>query len=137
MNYWVLSGGTTAIIDEQGKWRKAAYVLRNYYKPAKIVGLIKNSLGEPLGNTRVVVGEEVAKSTSDATGKFSAVIPGGSHRVTVENESYNTVTQVFDIPAGDTVSLKVTMQPKDASLLYRFRKLLSDLFAQFSPKVSL
>jgi len=137
VNYWVLSGGTTAIVDEKGNLREGAHVVRNYFKPTTIVGQVRNSLGESLNNTRIVVGEGIAETTTDGTGKFSVAVPGGSHRVTVENDTYAKATQVFDIPAGDTLSLKVTLQPKDASFIYRFRKFLAELLIQFPPKISL
>lgn len=137
VNYWVLSGGTTAIIDEKGNMRKAAQVVRNYYKQATVVGNVQNTLGESLGNSRVAIGEKIAQLTTDNSGDFTAIVPGGSHRITVENDSYGVATELLEIPAGDTASLKITLVPKEAFLIYRLRALLAELLTQITHKVSL
>ena len=48
LNYWLNSGGSTALWDSQGEAKPALFSLRRFYKPKIIYGVILDELGHGL-----------------------------------------------------------------------------------------
>ncbi|MDP3685606.1 MAG: carboxypeptidase-like regulatory domain-containing protein [bacterium] len=75
MNYWTNVGGSTQLWTEQGILRPAADILRTFYQPRVIKGMIRDELGRPI--PRATVRGAVRSAMTDRSGVFRlpAVLP--------------------------------------------------------------
>ena len=119
VNYWVLSGGTTALVNDDGSTRKVYEVLQNYFKAVDVHGTVRNSLGENISTVTLKVkgGPLSVKTTSS----YQIFIPRQYHEFSVEAEGYASTSLV--LPSGTTtMSLRhdFFLQPVHPSVWYKF-----------------
>lgn len=77
INYWVLYDSSTALINENGTNRKVTTVIKKYFRPLTISGIIKNSQGQSLANIPITTSDKVTIVQSDKSGKYTLTIPNG------------------------------------------------------------
>jgi len=93
LNYWVGIGGTTQIFNDDGSERLAAGVVKNYFLPKTITGIIKNDLGQNLSGATV---SSIQKTVwSDNAGHF--VLPYRKQVLSVSVSAENHVTKISQI----------------------------------------
>lgn len=108
LNYWVITGGSTALINDDGTSRPAAAIIQKYYDPNVWEGRIVNTLGEFIGNYTVTTPENTI------TMKF--------RRDTYKDK---TITVRFD--SHKKISQTVVLEPKNPGADYRIRLFVKNL----------
>lgn len=88
LNYWVLSNGTTALINPDGSKRKAFDILTTYYSPGVVTGFVTNTLGEPLPFLPLITSDGVITHT-DKNGEYIFKIPRREFSLSTDSRVYN------------------------------------------------
>ena len=126
INYWVLSNGSTKLLNDDGSPRQVVEIVKNYFIPGRIRGVVTNSLGERLKEIPVVTNEGYNSSVTDRFGAYTLVIPAGKAEVTIGGNGYKTVTKKFELTRDSEATFDVTLEPEESNPLYRFRLWISD-----------
>lgn len=126
INYWTLSGGSTALASDEGEPRPAYYAVQAYYKAPMLHGNVYNTLGDLIGNNVTIIVNDTDYRTKTDNNSFYQVFLLHSYRtVTVSAEGYEP--QTFTFPTS-TASTSLThdfyLKPKYASHWYNMRKYL-------------
>jgi hypothetical protein len=123
VNYWVLNGGSTALINDDGTPRAAYTTIRNYFKAFNVYGVIHNSLGEKVSGARVRVNDSdysiVAKED------YQIFVPRQYKEVTIQADGYVPVT--LKMPSDTTTTLvkrDVYLEPIQPGWWYKLRTYL-------------
>ena len=118
LNYWVLSLGTTSIIDDQGNPKPAYEVLKKYFSPGMIRGTIKNPLDENLTGIVVKTTDGISQTKTDARGNYELTLPAGDYEIQIENPDYNHQSGKFLIEQENIKVANFTLEPKNSGLIY-------------------
>lgn len=122
LNYWVLSEGTTSLINEDGSPRPAFFVLQEYFSPGEIYGNIKNPLNENLKGIPIKSTDGASVVFTDENGNFKLSIPPRSIEIEVGGEDY--IKQKFSViidKSGRQVKKDFMIEPLNPGILYRLR----------------
>ncbi len=121
LNYWVLSHGTTELVDESGKPRLAYEVIKEYFTPQIVSGRIVDELDKPISGVKVKTSDGNQVLT-DENGFYSLKFPIREMDLIIESDKF--ATQSAHIAKGDlgsTTRQNFTLKPTDPSLLYRLQ----------------
>lgn len=122
MNYWIATGGSTQLWDTDGTPRQAVGVLRAYYDPHLVFGVVRDGLGRPVARARVATGDW--KTETDDRGYFELRYPGDiAAPVSVTADGYLPAT-LAPADSGDPKATRtVTLVPTEVS--WRDRAILA------------
>lgn len=121
INYWVFSGGSTALWTDSGEKKSVADTLSLFYKPKKFTVKVSNEVGGQVREARVLVGHRVFTGN----GSVEVSIPPGIDKITVMAEGYKESTQLVTHPdSGEQIVLKQERETILFKILASLRKLL-------------
>lgn len=121
LNYWVLRGGSTRLINDDGSERKVMEVVRDYFMPGQIAGTVVDGIGRKVKNAVITTSDGVQQISANKKGEFILNLPPGSVELTVASKGYSSsVARVETTRAGKSV-VKVIVHPIKPSLWYRLR----------------
>jgi hypothetical protein len=127
INYWVLRGGSTSLLNDDGTLRQAAYKLSHYYKPGRIVGTVQDSRGQPVINARVTIASTGEQLLTDSTGRFGTPILAGSFDVSVSNSDYYPFVARVSVGQLETRFMTIVLEPVSKSIRYQAAEFLYEL----------
>jgi len=120
VNYWVLEGGSTALVEEDRA--KAAYgAVKDYYTAEGVSGIIVDPLGSAVGDVTISIPDLDFKTRSNSGGQFQVFLPGNIHTVKFEKTGYETRAVDFSKEAGATSTKNIVLTPTDQNFFYRFK----------------
>ncbi len=99
LNYWVGTGGSTAIWEDVGTAKHAVSVLRTFYKPKIVQGVVRGPNNRPLARVRLLSAYGQAHSGTD--GSFRLPYLAGE-RLTIRVVALGYVYQKVPIKAGQS-----------------------------------
>ncbi len=85
VNYWVLRGGSTSVVNDGSETRPAFGILQKYFRPAQIKGTVMNSLKKPQAGVIVEIPEYGMTTKTDSLGKYSLVVPARDVQVKISD----------------------------------------------------
>lgn len=125
INYWVLSTGTTALINENFSERKATSVIKKYFYPSFIKGTVTNTLNNPLQYISIKVENTEVSSTTDQYGNYSLVVPSQSEfTVLIDDKNYLNKSQKVKLGNSETKTINMQLVPKTEDIWYKIQKAL-------------
>ncbi len=114
INYWVLYDSSTAIIHPDGSHLKAAAVVKKYFMPLRITGIIKDTSNEPLADAQVKETTYGQVTKTDSNGEFSFIIPRTDTTLSIQKPDYTTFTT--PVPATLSTPLTLTLPKTNPTL---------------------
>lgn len=117
INYWVLRDGTTSLLNPDGTYRKAAYIIKSFYKPSDFSFTITDSFGDPLEKVQINIGNGKEIIYSDSEGKANALMRGGEYVVVIEKENYEPTTLIL----SETEEADVILKREKEDIFYEIR----------------
>lgn len=121
VSYWTLTGGSTAIVNDDGTPRPAYFVLKDYYTAPYVYGTIMDSLGAPLNDITVTVAS-TTYSVKTEGGFYQLFLPSGYRTIVVEDRAvYPGVTFSLPLDIGTSTQRNVYLEPAHPSLWYKIR----------------
>lgn len=124
INYYVLSEGTTALLNDDGTEREAAQVVKKYFSPAVITGTVSNTLGDALDGVVVATSDGFSTVETDKNGYYTLVVPAEPVQISFESAVHLPVVEIIDVQVGGRVSQNVVMNPLEKNFLYKLKLFL-------------
>ena len=129
VNYWVSFSGTTAIWNADGSEKPVVSVIKSYFLPDTLSGIVVNKLGRPVKNSLVIAD---AKSThTDDKGMFRITSNPTLERIVVNASSYKD--KAFQIGSEKDLG-DVTLEKEKESVFFKvglFFKQVGSSFLSF------
>lgn len=124
VNYWVSSGGSTALFSDYEVPKPVASVIQDYFIPKTISGSIKDELGQPLSGVTVNVQNSNRETTTDHNGKYSLAVPQKKTRLLFSSPYYSRGS--LDIPQDSKTifTADCILKPVQPSIFYMIRVML-------------
>ena len=120
VNYWSLSGGSTALVGADGVPRSVYFTVRNYFKAFTVYGFIYNALGEDVHGATVSI--DTGNYSRIANGPYQIFVPRQYQRVTIQADGYVPITLTMPRDATTTVVHQdVYLQPIHPDWWYYLR----------------
>jgi len=125
INYWVIKGGTTALLNDDDSKRQALDVITNYFSPSVIQGKITDDFNKPLANTVVTAG--FLKTKTDINGEYSFTVPKNQkYVVSAGGGSYSYKEREIS-QSGQAVNYDFVVSPLKPDFWYRIRLFIKNL----------
>jgi len=121
INYYVLTEGTTKLLNDDGTPRQAVEIVKNYFIPGVVKGIVTNTLGDKLKNIPVKTSDELNNTTTGRQGHYTMVIPAGTTEIIAGGDKYKASVQELVIVRGGEITQDIILEPKSPSLFYRLR----------------
>lgn len=121
LNYWVATGGTTSIWNQDGREKPVARVLKNYFSPRVIWGKVVDQLGNPVQGAKITAGTKKVFSLRE--GEFVLAVVPSVEGFVVEKEGYESVDISLENFSGQIV-LKKSKQ----NLFFKIQNLIHGFF---------
>jgi len=131
VNYYVLTEGTSKLLNDDGTPRQVVEVVKNYFIPGVVKGTVTNTLGDRLKDISVKTGDDVNITTTDREGYFSMVIPASTVDIIVGGNKYKITEQKEVISRGSEITKNVVLEPQKIDFIYRVRLILHNLKKKF------
>ena len=127
INYNVLSQGTTKLLNDDGTERQAVGVIKNYFMPGVVKGIVTNTLGDQLKNIPVKTGDGLNITATGRQGHYTIVIPASTVDIAVGGNKYKTVVQKEVVGRGAEITRDVVLEPQKIGFIYRIRLTIQNL----------
>jgi len=127
INYYVLTEGTTKLLNDDGTQRQAVEVIKNYFIPGVIKGAVINTLGDKLKNIPVRTSDGLNITTTDRQGDYTIVIPASTVDIVIGGNKYKTKEQNLVITRGGEITRNAVLEPEKIGFVYRFKLIIKDL----------
>lgn len=121
VNYWVLRGGSTSILNDDGTERQVANVIRNYFMPGQLAGKVVDGIGRPVKNAAVSTGDGMTRTTTGTGGGFLITAPVGGVELTATAEGYTSANLRTESVQGGKTTVEIRVDPLKPSLWYKIR----------------
>lgn len=131
VNYWTLTGGSTALINEDGTPREAYFTVQNYFKAFNVYGVIYNPLGEVVSGAKVSIDGTPYSVISDGT--YQIFVPRQYKKITIQADGYASEMIILPSDSTTTVITKdIRLQPSEPNWWYNTR---AYLYKKFNLKI--
>lgn len=130
INYWDISGGSTALFNDDGSPRKASQVVKNFYDPPMIKGVVKDELGEVISGVTVKTTDGISITTSDPHGNyFLTAIPSSPVTLSAQRDGFNKSIQTVILSADSKEIIQdITISPQNIDFYYKIRLFIKNIF---------
>lgn len=123
INYWVSVGGSTQIWDSDGRELQGAKILKQFYRPNVIYGLIQDELGRPIANARITHSGNSVFSRGD--GYFELLSPKNENsKFQISKTGY--INQEARITSGGEQT-EIVLVKKNKSLKFKLLEFLKNI----------
>lgn len=116
LNYWTSLGGSTAIWNDDGTSKPAVQVLKEYFQPKRVSGLLLNELGNPIQNAEVTAGKLIVRS--DNQGSFSILVAPHINKLLIRAENYEKMEFLVE----DKGSYNTVLEKENESFFFWLAK---------------
>lgn len=116
VNYWVNTGGSTQLWNEDGTKRLAVDAISSYYTPQQLKLSVKNELGRPIEAATVKGEERFVVTSKNGVGMLPYFAP--SEEITIEATNYIPKT----LKISDVYNKTVVLESVKESPLFKLMK---------------
>lgn len=127
INYWVLSGGSTALTSDNGSPREVYRVVKKYFNLPKVSGKIKDPLGAGIEGATIKVIGTVYSTKSQNGGNYGVYLTTKYNKISIEKEGYESEVIEFDNLINSSVNKDILLKPIKTTLWYKFKVLIQSL----------
>lgn len=121
VNYWVLRGGSTSILNDDGSERQVANVIRDYFKAGQITGKVVDGLGKAQKDVTVSTGDGVTQVKTNDKGEFTISAPAGGIDISANKDDYTSASSRTDSVRGGKTTIEIRIDPLKPSFWYKVR----------------
>lgn len=128
INYWTGVGASTSIWESNGTARPAAEVLKRFYSPDTLSGVVRDELGRPVSEAAVYYHGRTA--TSSADGRFSLPFYSDDRALTASAAGYHD--QLLSI-TDNSNSAEIVLVKTRENIIFKIRKLTRRILGLIIP----
>ena len=126
VNYWTVTGSSTALYNDDGSERKATKIIKQYYLPNIIRGTVSNTLGEPIAKVAIKTQDGLNATLTDKDGRFSLLVPSVDNQIYIMNDKYKNIKEAVKGKNRQTV-INLTLEPKKIDTFYKIKNILKSI----------
>lgn len=119
VNYWVLTGGSTALATDNGNAKPVYSIVKSYFTMPKISGKITDTLGEYMQGVTVSVSGTTYSTESEGDGSYAIFLSHRYKKITFEKKGYKTVEITIPDDLEHVNYKDVVLEPTNPSLWYK------------------
>lgn len=127
VSYWILSDGSTELLDENLNPKPAAAVVQQYFIPNRVSGIVSNTLGEPVAGASVMTSDGYSQTVTDENGFYELIIPRESVQISVFAENYKPFPSNIEFKKQD-LEKNFQLEQTHESGEFKIKKFLKGLF---------
>ncbi len=120
VNYWVMRGGTTALIRDDGTPKEAYDVVSSYFSPLALSGRVVDPLGGGVRGAEVSIDGSLIRAETSRNGSYEILVPRIYDNATLRKDGYAERTVPLSELASSSPS-ELVLEPTRPSLWYRIR----------------
>lgn len=128
INYWVLRGGSTTLINDDGTEREVVEAIKDYYQPGKLNIKVVNTLGQSVDNVEVKTEDGVQNLVTDEDGELGITLPAGDSILKVIKQDYEEKSESVKIMRVSSTDYTIELNPVDPSWWYWLRLKVKSVF---------
>jgi hypothetical protein len=128
VNYWDLYDGSTAIMNLDKSPRKAAAVIKKYYTPAMISGVVKDTKGNPAENVSIKTPDAKIAVKTDVHGNFSFPIVADSATLLIDNGEHITIEKIASIKPSQKIKKNIILKYDELTFFQKIQHFFQNLF---------
>ncbi len=123
VNYWVIQGGSTALINDDGSKRQAFETIKEYYKAPLVLGTVTDIYGMPLPGVSISLQDGKYSAVTDRWGNYEVFAPFIPDTISIGKPGFASSTlEVIKIdPFENHLS---RLEPTDPDVTYRLQSFL-------------
>ncbi len=121
VNYWTSFGGSTRLWKDDGSATPAVSVIRGFYKPKVLAGVIQNEAGQYIKGANVASSIKTAKT--NANGQFAVTYLPGDAKIKLDVSSSGYESKTVDA-ISDGKNVIISLKKQNESIIYKFQKFL-------------
>lgn len=126
LNYWVLGGGSTALLNDDFTPRPVAQVLKNYYSPNVWHAQIIDAFNDPISYAHVVANTDDAVSIQN--GIYTIVTKKDAVTVTIQVNGYQKKVATISFADNQVVNQAIVLTPSQPDFWYKVQLLWQKMF---------
>lgn len=135
INYWTLTGGSTALYSDDLKTASSAtQVIKKYFRPGLVSGVVTDEVGNPLVGIPVSInkGGALAQSTlTDQVGGYGFLIPAGTASLEFGGNGFAVKKVNKTLGLGSKEVLNIALEPIDKPANHGLKMQLLNLESAF------
>lgn len=125
INYWVSTGGTTAIFDQKLNPKPAADIVKKYFTPGILKGTVVDNKAKGLSDIPIFIDKEDILVKTDRYGNYSIELVEGKYHILLGGSSnYVTVYETVDVKSGESKDLDIILKQKNVGFIEKFLRFL-------------
>lgn len=128
INYWDLSDGSTAIMNDDQTSRKVAEVIKRYFSPVVISGTVKDAQSKGLNKVQITTNDEQFTTMTDKTGMYTLPVATSSVTLTFRYDNKIATASANNLKPGDTVTKDITLTEENVCFFQKLGKFFQQLF---------
>ena len=128
LNYWVLEGGSTQLVNRDGTTREGINALKKYFLPAVIRGRVTNPLGDRLSGIVVKTEDGLTSTQTNWIGDYSLTLLAGKPTLVFQNDNYVERKETISASEGEKIMKDIQLEPKKYTFVYRLRLIIQKLW---------
>ncbi|MDB5238802.1 MAG: hypothetical protein JWO00_137 [Candidatus Parcubacteria bacterium] len=130
VNYWVVQGGSTAILNDNGTKRLAFDTVKEYYKAPLLMGTVVDAAGMPLQGAQVSLQEAGYSGTTDRWGNYEVFAPFIPDTLVISREGFASTTMEVQ-RAALSINSTTTLAALHPTMAYRIQSFLFGIRERF------
>lgn len=130
VNYWVSSGGSTALLTKDSEPKKAAEVVKHFFTPGVIKGTLTNTLGDRLKKIPINAVGWSRTVITDKRGNYTLAIPPSTVDIVIGGDKYKAVTRKVVVTREGEIIQDVVLEPRKIGFIYRVRLVAQNIKTQ-------
>ncbi len=128
INYWVGSGGSTALYRDDNTEKPAVKIMQKYYDPSVVSGIVTNTDGTPLSNISIYGINNLLLATTDSNGNYSfPAFSDSPMELSISDPHYQKIDQII-VPKNRQMTYNIILSPKKTNIIYKIRLFINSLF---------
>lgn len=121
VNYWDLYDGSTALMNPDQTPRKVAAIVKKYFTPAIIAGIVTDDFDEPIVNVQVSSADGKDKAITDKNGYYSFPTVQDNLTLVTVNGANMASQKIGRTTSGEKITQNIQIEAKNLNLVDQTR----------------
>lgn len=128
INYWVIGGGSTALVNQDNSPRMVTQVIKKYFAPNVWRGKITNTAGDTIFDANVKTDNSNDRISFANNGEYSLATPKDSLTLIINLNGYGPKVEKIVFDKNKEVSQTIVLEPLNPDIWYSLKVLLRKIF---------
>lgn len=126
VNYWVLGGGSTALLNDDTTTKPAAQIIKNYFSPNVWQGQIIDAFNDPISYAQITTSTH--DPITNENGVYIITTRKSNITIAIHVNGYQKKVTTVSFTDNPAVSQSIVLTPSQADFWYKLQLLWQKLF---------